>query len=164
MMDMMILYTKTSKGAYQMMADLVRLSDEIGRFIVNLSDLKGSTSPLRQRRVSKTISYLKSAGYLQPVGRTRCKLTDFGKISVLNELVRRRKPDGRLRIVIFDIPEENKRSRDFFRQHLTNLGFTMEQKSVWYSKTPCEDLVELVINYHGLNKYASLVVGKLVRY
>ena len=147
-----------------MMADLVRLSDEIGRFVVDLANLRKSRSSVQRLRDSRTISYLKSAGYLQPVGRTRCKLTDFGKISVLNELVKRRKPDGKLRIVIFDIPEEKKRSRDFFRQHLVNLGFIMEQKSVWYSKSPCEDLVELVTNYHNLNKYASLVIGRLVRY
>jgi len=146
------------------MADLVQLSREISRFVVDLSDLKRSISSSRRQRNLKTISYLKSAGYLRPISQTKCELTDLGKISVLRELIKRRRSDGKLRIIIFDIPEDLKRNRNFFRRHLVNLGFKMEQKSVWYSKIPCEDLVELVINYHHLNKYASLVVGNLRRY
>jgi len=163
-MNAVVFYTKTSKGAYQLMADLVQLSREISRFIVDPSELKRTASSSQRQRNLKTISYLKSAGYLRPIGQTKCELTDLGKISVLRELVKRRKPDGKLRIIIFDIPENLKRNRDFFRRHLVNLGFKMEQRSVWRSKIPCEDLVELVINYHHLNRYTALVVGNLTRY
>ena len=160
----MVFYTKTSKGAHQLLADLVKLSREISQFVVDLSDLKQLISSSRRQRTLKTINYLKSAGYLQPLSQTKYGLTDLGKVSVLNELAKRRQPDSKLRIIIFDIPESLKRNRDFFRRHLVNLGFKMEQRSVWYSKIPCEDLVELVINYHKLNKHVALMVGNLIRY
>lgn len=146
------------------MADLVKLSHEINQFVVDLSDLKQFVLSSRRQRTMKTLYYLKSSGYLRPLGQTKYELTDLGKISVLHELAKRRQPDSKLRIIIFDIPEEFKRNRDFFRRHLISLGFRMEQRSVWCSKIPCEDLVELVINYHKLNKYTALVVGDLIKY
>jgi DNA-binding transcriptional regulator PaaX len=160
----MVFYTKTSKGAYQLLADLAELSQEISSFIVNLADLKRKKSLLQRKQTSKTISYLKSAGYLYHIGDTRYELTDLGKINVLRELVKRRKPDGKSRIIIFDIPENLKRNRDYFRRHIVNLGFRMEQRSVWCSKVPCDDLVKLVIEHHNLNKYASLIVGDIIHY
>ena len=45
------------------------------------------------------------------------------------------KDENSLKIVIFDIPEEKKRHRDWLRCVLKNLNFTMLQKSVWTGKT-----------------------------
>lgn len=42
--------------------------------------------------------------------------------------------DGYFRVVIFDIPEENKRVRNVLRQTLKVLEFKPLQKSVWVSK------------------------------
>jgi len=37
-------------------------------------------------------------------------------------------------IVVFDVPEKERRSRDWLREVLKNLGFQMIQKSVWLGK------------------------------
>lgn len=140
-----------------MMADLVRLSDEIADFIIELSGVQKTNKTLR------TFRYLARAGYIDEVDNSRFRLTDVGKINMLNELVKRRKPDGKLRMIIFDIPEKLRAHRNVFRKHLVDLGFKMEQKSVWSSKLPCEDLVQLVIKHHGLKRFASLIVGEVVR-
>ena len=42
--------------------------------------------------------------------------------------------DGILKIVAFDIPEKYRRTRDWLRSALTNLGFEIIQKSVWVGK------------------------------
>jgi len=39
-------------------------------------------------------------------------------------------------IVIYDIPHEKKRERDWFRRQLKNLGFIMVQISVWVGPSP----------------------------
>ena len=39
-----------------------------------------------------------------------------------------------LKIIIFDIPEDKKRHREWLREVLKNLNFTMLQKSVWSGK------------------------------
>ena len=139
-----------------MMADLIAMSNSIKNFIIKRSDL-GSTD-----KSSRILQRLIGAGYLDPLDNNRLLITDRGKISMLNELVKRRKPDGKMRMVIFDIPEKLRARRNIFRKHLVDLGFKMEQQSVWSSKFPCEDLVKLVINYHSLRRFTSLIVGKLV--
>lgn len=45
------------------------------------------------------------------------------------------KDDNVLKIIIFDIPEEKKRYREWLRSVLKNLDFEMLQKSVWTGKT-----------------------------
>src|SRR3989338_118105 len=52
--------------------------------------------------------------------------------------------DGKWRIVIFDIPEnERRRMRDAMRQKLQKIGFYQMQKSVWVFPYPCEKEIRL---------------------
>lgn len=39
-------------------------------------------------------------------------------------------------IVMYDIPHEKKRERDWFRRHLIKFGYIMIQKSVWVGPSP----------------------------
>ena len=70
-----------------------------------------------------------------------------------------------LKIVIFDIPEKEKRKRNWLRVVLKNLNFQMLQKSVWVGKTklPKEFVMNLdkldLTNYveiFAINKTGSL--------
>ena len=102
------------------------------------------------------------AGHVIELGEGSFQVSDEAKLDLLKILVSRRRPDGRLRLVMFDIPEQLKINRNLFRRHLADLGFYMRQKSVWVSRLPCEDLVTLVVKYHGLGKYVELFVGGVV--
>lgn len=53
---------------------------------------------------------------------------------LLNQKKVSEKWDGVWRVVVFDIPEENKRIRNVLRQTLKVLEFKLLQKSVWISK------------------------------
>lgn len=156
-----MLYMKTSKGAYQLMRDLAKLGDGVIDAIITLQRLK-SSSKLSDSRLTKKINYLLGKGYVKQAGKYGLHLTDLGKINMLNAIVRCRVPDGKIRLVIFDVPEKMKTTREAFRRHLVNLGFTMEQKSVWSNRYPCEDLVNLIVSYHNLNKHVSLIVGDVI--
>ena len=39
-------------------------------------------------------------------------------------------------IVIYDIPEEKKKERDWFRRHLKKFNYVMVQRSVWVGPSP----------------------------
>ncbi|MFA5934631.1 MAG: CRISPR-associated endonuclease Cas2 [Candidatus Paceibacterota bacterium] len=39
-------------------------------------------------------------------------------------------------IVVYDIPEEKKKERDWFRRNLKRLGFIMIQRSIWVGPSP----------------------------
>lgn len=47
-----------------------------------------------------------------------------------------KKDDPKNLIVMYDIPHEMKKERDWFRRHLIKFGFIMIQKSVWVGPSP----------------------------
>lgn len=83
-------------------------------------------------------------------------LTEEGKrragIYQINAL-RVKKPkhwDRRWRIVIFDVPHENRFIREALRGLLKQLGFYQLQKSVWIHPFDCTDEIFLVSSFFGL--------------
>src|SRR3990167_4036341 len=83
--------------------------------------------PKRNKQtVYNTINRLKKEGYLKGVetkGRKRYIATLKGKAKILAFLKKDKKWDGKWRIVIFDIPETERRMRNFFRKKLAEIGF-----------------------------------------
>jgi len=59
-------------------------------------------------------------------------------------------------IVVFDIPEKDRRKRDWLRYALRELGFTLVQRSVWMGKTilPREFISDL--RALGLDKFVEI--------
>lgn len=64
--------------------------------------------------------------------------------------------DGRWRVVIFDIPEIDKKSREYLRWKLISLGFGKLQKSVYIS--PLDVLADVKEYLKSLNLYGKVVV------
>ena len=73
--------------------------------------------------------------------------------------------DNNFKIVIFDIPEKNRKKRDWLRENLIRLKFSMLQKSVWIGKTKppqefIKDIKELEIlpyvEIFSINKTGSI--------
>ncbi len=57
---------------------------------------------------------------------------------------KKRRWDGQWRMVIFDIPEKNRRVRDRLRTEMRDIGFFLLQGSVWVYPYDCEDLLALL--------------------
>ncbi len=150
-----------SRMAYRMLKTIFKLLDQGGGFVVD-TIWKKRLAKSRRAGEGRTFRYLEEASYIKRLEGDRFRVTDLAKINLLREAIKRRKPDGKLRLVLFDIPEKLKHHRNFFRKHLVELGFRMAQQSVWVSSLPCEDLVRLVIRYHGLGRYVELAVGEIV--
>ena len=55
-----------------------------------------------------------------------------------------KKWDQKWRLIIFDIKEEKRRTRDKIRQTLIKIGFIRLQDSVWVYPYDCEDLISLL--------------------
>ena len=77
------------------------------------------------------------------------RLTTRGKKQVFRDFslfdISRRRWDRKWRLVIFDIEEVNRQTRDIFRRKLKELGFGMLQESVWISPHDvAQDLQEFV--------------------
>jgi hypothetical protein len=84
-------------------------------------------------------------------GRNRAKRLQAEKI----ELHKPRKWDGKWRLFIFDIPEENKLGRDHLRKKLKDLGLYNIQRSVFAYPYDCRNELEFISEAYGLNKYTT---------
>ena len=95
----------------------------------------------------------KSYARITPEGQ-KVLLLEQHKASLRN--VKKRRWDKRWRMIIFDIPERRRRTRDRLRITMSELGFVHLQDSVWVYPYDCEDLMALL--------KADLKIGVAVLY
>lgn len=98
----------------------------------------GYDRPLKKSSLAQTLRRLRLKGFLETDKQqteTILKLTDKGKNeAILRKILKNENWDGKWRVVIFDIPEVNKKTRDIFRSRLKLWEFQQLQKSVWVTK------------------------------
>lgn len=70
--------------------------------------------------------------------------------------------DGQWRIVLFDIPENQRKIRDAFRYHLKQLGFYEFQKSVFVHPYDCKDEIDYLIEFYNARKYIRFIVANFL--
>lgn len=95
----------------------------------------------KNRLVEKGLLYFKN-GFLE--------LTDKGEKELERlentdwKIDKPKKWDGKWRVLIFDIPEYRKSTRDKVRRTLISIGFVKLQNSVWVYPYDCEDTITLL--------------------
>lgn len=77
---------------------------------------------------------------ITPAGMEKVKLMHFDRISVK----RTEKWDKKWRVVIFDIPEKHKSSRDILRNKLIEMGFESIQESVYVYPFECTEEISQI--------------------
>lgn len=133
--------------------------------LVRLLETTGVNARLRYR-AKTTLGKLKARGEIEFVerdGKKYVRLTARGEeaLALAQEKMalpeqRPRSWDRRYRLVIFDIPEKRKRTRDRLRHEMRGVGFLRIQDSTWLYPYDCEEFVALL--------KAELRVGKDVLY
>lgn len=58
--------------------------------------------------------------------------------------LKKRRWNGRWRVVIFDVPERRRQTRDRLRDIMKEVGFVRLQDSVWVFPYDCEDFITLL--------------------
>jgi len=66
--------------------------------------------------------------------------------------------DGTWWMVMFDVPEKHKKSRDAFRFHLKRLGFFEYQKSVFITPYPCAKEIEYLREFWRIKPFVRIVL------
>ena len=69
--------------------------------------------------------------------------------------------DGKWRILMFDIPESKRESRDSLTNKLRNLGFIQFQKSVWVYPYPCAEEIDFVTEYFSIAENVNLITVRI---
>lgn len=78
------------------------------------------------------------------------------------ELKKETKWDKNWRIVMFDIPENNRSARRSLRTKLDQLGFAKYQKSVFIYPYSCWDEINFISNYFNVEKFVNYIVAKRI--
>ena len=68
--------------------------------------------------------------------------------------------DRYFRMIVFDIPENKRSSRDSLRNKLKELNCVKYNDSVWVYPFPCEDEINFIANYWKVGKYVQFVLVK----
>ena len=112
---------------------------------------------------SKFIYHLKRNNYIkvenlrgkQAIILTKEGLNKVLKASFVMEGKKKRK-DGKWTMLIFDVPEKYRKSRDLLRSILHNLGYKIFQQSVWITPYDVSDKTEKLLQMYSLDKYIKI--------
>lgn len=104
------------------------------------------------------------SGRENPDGSLTMVLTKKGRdqtatFDIENMMIKKPKHwDGKWRMVLFDIPEKNKKAREAFRETIKKLGFYEFQKSVFVHPYECQEELDFVIEFFGMRKYVRVAI------
>lgn len=111
--------------------------------------------------INSSIKRLKNQGLIKfedKNGKTFIRLTEKGEERLLKYQLQEiciqkpKKWDGKWRIIIFDIKEGRRKTRDYLRKELINLGFIRLQNSVWVYPYECNEVIILLKSHLMLGK------------
>lgn len=96
--------------------------------------------------------------YLSKEGKRKTLRYSLKKLLVIKK--KKKKWQGQWFIVFFDVPEEERKKRDYLRKFLRFIGFVPYQKSVYVFPFECKEEVQLIKKIIEGGKYVSYVVAK----
>lgn len=122
---------------------------------------------LKETAIRQSIWRLKKLGFIEKK-KNKFRLTSAGKILEKYIISRKKvlsgKWDGKYRVVIFDIPEKQRKIRNWLRQELYLLNYKKLQESVFISKHSLpSDLINEIKNKKIGNCVNYLLVDKVYK-
>jgi len=137
--------------------------------IVQLLDFFGVTKSAEKFKILRAIWGMKRRKLVriyEKNGVDVVEITELGKKKVLSydlekiKITRQKKWDGYWRLVIFDIPEKNKKARKALSKKLNDMEFFPFQKSVFVCPFECANEIEFVAEFFGVKKYVKRILVK----
>jgi len=71
--------------------------------------------------------------------------------------------DKKFRMIIFDIPEEKKTTREIIRNKLLEIGFELLQKSVFVFPFDCKGEIDALCYFTNSHKYIKYIIAEIVQ-
>ena len=124
-------------------------------------------SRYEKQRISKSYYNLKKQNCVRVYkkdGKDVVEITKEGRKKILQydfenlKLKKQKKWDGLWRVVMFDIPEDNKYARRALSNKLKSIGFYKFQKSVFIYPYKCGDEIQFVTNYFRVKRYVKCML------
>lgn len=135
-----------------------------------LKGIRKNWEAINRRALRKSIIRLYQARLVEakdnPDGSSTILLTEKGETRALTyqidemKIPAMQKWDKKWRIVLFDIPERQKKARDALSKSLKRLGFYQFQKSVFVHPFECWNEIDYIIEFFSLRPYVRMIVGE----
>jgi len=121
--------------------------------------------------INDRIQYLKSMGFIKTFTESRERFVELSpkgfkklkKLSAEIKIDRPKKWDKKWRMVIFDVPEKFRSSRNSLRFKLLSLGLIKIQKSVYVYPFPCTDDIVSLSRSLGIEKSVTVMVADIIQ-
>ena len=120
---------------------------------------------LKSEQLRKLIYYLKRNNFIKTKnlkGKSAIAIDKkgFKKLAkiyfkILDQSKTKRK-DGKWIMIVFDVPEKLRKSRDLLRSILHNLGYKMFQQSVWISPYDVNEKTEKLLQRYSLDEFVKI--------
>ena len=129
--------------------------------LAHIFRLFGANNNRERMRIRQSICGLERHGYLQVYkkgGEEYIKITPLGtqmmvrRSIILMRPVKPKKWDRLWRLVMFDIPENKRKSRNALRFALQKMGLSQIQKSVFAYPYPCKKEIDFVAGYFKIRR------------
>ena len=127
---------------------------------------------IEQSNFKEKISYLKRHGLIEELVESKEKyleLTTKGidriRADTFNNPIRNNlgKWDKKWRVVIFDIPEKRKTSRDILRHKLVRMGFEKIQESVYVFPFECTNQISTLAEQLLITKNVLIMISDIIQ-
>lgn len=162
---------KTKKGS---LSNLILLSlEKAVDGYVRLEDFlynthiyaRGYDRPLKKSVLSQALKRLREKGFIEEAlssGGLVYKLSIAGEELLYFQQDEVKDWDGKWRIIIFDIPESQRKIRRILRGKLRQWGFVAWQKSVWATKRNIMEKLKKLITELNVNEWIALIESENV--
>jgi len=122
-----------------------------------------------RKRFAKLVCRLRDGGYLKTLrvkGKSATILTPRGLEKLfkvrLKMMDKKRRKDKKWQMVLFDIPENKRKYRDWFRKSLQYLGYKKLQKSIWVCPYDVQRETKDLIKRYKIEPYVELLSVKKI--
>lgn len=147
--------------SWLLVGGMVAIATTSPYFVQNISNAYQKSKKYPKRKVADTFYRLRKQGMidiqtvnhqiyisLTPQGRKQAGILQIDKLKIAKQ----KKWDRKWRLLMFDVSEKKKISREALRGKLKELGFRQLQKSVWIHSFECKAEVEILRDFFGLTQ------------
>jgi len=117
----------------------------------------------QRRAFSNLIWNLKARGYLREkrLKNQRALVITIRGMERISKIFKKKtgllkRKDGKFQMIMYDVPEERRKDRDYLRNALLPLGYSQLQKSIWISPYNVFEQTQSLIHDYSLTDYVRL--------
>lgn len=138
---------------------VLKIIQEIKNRKVSKTKVKQALKRMEKRRLLSLETHGREA-IVKVLEKGRTEVLKYSLKELLDHKKKNKKWDGKWFLVIFDVPEKERKKRDYLRKFLSAIGFFQYQKSVYVYPYECQKEIALVKKMVEGGKFMQYIVAQ----